>query len=160
MATVISSSPFCLIPKELYDEKNIHDYWNALYPDNVNENIGTDDIESSYLLYPKPNNVDARYELSVSYNRIKRKLQNHANIVYICTFENELKLLVIKDNNLVYIGCLHFDTKEDVLYHLANVSQHYYENNLQVIFLYQQLTASILRLLKKYFDIKKFRDYE
>jgi hypothetical protein len=61
---------------------------------------------------------------------------------------------VIKDHTLAFAGYFNYTVKEDVLYHLTNISQQYFENILHLDFVYQQLSPSVLRLLNNYYEMK------
>ena len=153
MPTVIRNTPACLIPKELCNEEKIQEYWNVLSVHPQQESIATDDLGDFFLLYPHKE-PDTIHEISFMYQNFQKQFpeQNHA--ICLNVYETDFHILAIKDTKIVYAGCFQFSTNEDVVYHLANISQQFFEN-ISVTFLYQQLPAPILRLLNNYFELKK-----
>jgi len=155
MPTITHNTPTLLIPKELFKEEKIHEYWNVLYPDYSSEIIGKDELENFYLLYPTSNNEDSIHEISVLLKDFKEKFPNNENAICINVYDENLTLLVVKNQNIEYAGYFHFSVKEDVLYHLTNTAQQFFENISQVVFCYQQIFPAILRLLENYYEMKK-----
>jgi len=154
MPTTIHNAPFCLIPKELFKEEQMSEYWNLLYPPPSPENYGIDELENSFLIYPKSNDEDTVHEIGLIYKILREKFSDQANIIFINLWEEKIYLLVIKEHALAFAGYINYTVKEDVLYHLANISQQYFEDILLVNFMYQQLSPSVLRLLNNYYEMK------
>jgi len=155
MFLVVRNTPSLLIPKELFQNEKIKEYWNVLYPCYPSENFGIDDLENFFLLYSKPNEEDSIHEISVLYKEFPGKFPNHEHAVCINVYEDGVSFLVIKDKSIAYTGYFKFSVNEEVLYHLTNIYQHYFENIYQVVFAYQQLSPAILRLLCNYYEMKK-----
>jgi len=155
MPTLIQNTPALLIPKELFKEEKIREYWSILHPVSHFENMGKDDLENFILLYPKPNNEDSIHEISVLYKEFREKFPDNEHAVCINAYEDGLSLLVIKNREIAHASYFHYTVKEEVLYHLANASQHFFEDIFAVVFAYQQLPATVLRLLDNYYDMKK-----
>jgi len=156
MSTVIRNTPSCLIPKELFKEEKIREYWSVLYTmPSHHENIGKDDLGNSFLLYLKPISVDAVHEITLMYKDLHENLSNKTHAICINAYDDGFCLLALKDLQIAYAGHFHYSVKEDVLYHLTNIFQQFFENISQVIFFYQQLPPDILRLLNNYYEMKK-----
>jgi hypothetical protein len=156
MHAVIRNTPAELIPKELFKEEKIQEYWSVLYSNISQESIGIDDVEECFLLYPKPKDMDTRHEISILYKNIREQFPNEAHAVCLDIFDNNLTLLVLKDMNIVFTGNINFSVNEDIVYHLANISLHFFEDISQITFYYEQLSPKILRFLKKYFEMQQF----
>ena len=156
MPTVICNAPSCLIPKELFKEEKTQEYWNILYNMPLHhEDIGKDDLENFILLYPSPKEVNSIHEISFMYNSLQEKFSGQSHAICINVHDNGLSLLTLKDRHIVYTGYFRFSANEDVLYHLANVTQHFFENISQVTFFYQKLPPTVLRLLNNYYEMKE-----
>jgi hypothetical protein len=155
MPAIICNTPVCLIPKELFKEEKIQEYWNILYPHPYHENLAKDDLERYFLLYPKPKEASAIHDISSMYKKIQEKYSHQADAICINVYDEVFNLIALKENAIVYAGHFCFSVKEDVLYHLTNISQQFFENIPQVTFFYQQLSSTILRLLTKYYEMKK-----
>jgi hypothetical protein len=156
MPAVICNAPSCLIPKELFQEEKIQAYWNALYSIPLpKENIGKDDLENFFLLYPNANQVYEIHEISLMYNTLKEKFPEQIHAICMNVRENECNLLALQNSQIVFTGYFQFTANEDVLYHLANMVHQFYENSTPITFLYQQLSPSLLRLLNNYYDLKE-----
>ncbi len=156
MPTVISNTPTCLIPKELFKEEKIREYWSILYAlPPSHESIGKDELEDFFLLYSKPKFTDTIHEITLMYKDLQEKFPNEMQTICINVYDNGFNLLALKDRKIVYAGYYHYAVKEDVLYHLTNVSQQFFENISPVTFFYQQLPPEILRLLNNYFKMRK-----
>ena len=155
MPTVIRNTPACLIPKELFKEEKIQEYWNVLCVEPQYDNIEKDDLENCFLLYPKPKDTDSIHEITLMYNDLRKKFPNQTCAICINVYEDGFNLLALKNEHIVYTGYFHLSVKEDVLYHLINISQQFFENMAQIIFFYQQLSPTILRFLNHYFEMKK-----
>jgi len=153
--TLIQNIPSLLIPKELYKEEKIQEYWNVLHPDSQSEYLGKDDLGSFFLLYPKIDKEDSIHEISVLYKEFMNKFPNNEHAVCVNVYENGVNLLVIKNREIAYAGYFRISLKEDVLYHLANVTQQFFDDVPAIIFAYQQLPATVLRLLGNYYEMKK-----
>ena len=154
MPETLHNTPFCLIPKELFKKEQIHEYWNVIYPEPNTENFGVDELENFFLIYPKSKEEESVHEISLIYGELRAKLPNQENIFFINLLDEKIYLLVIKDHTLAFAGYFNYTVKEDVLYHLTNILQHYFENILQVDFRYQQLSSSVIRLLNNYYEMK------
>ncbi|MCL2289716.1 MAG: DUF3822 family protein [Bacteroidetes bacterium] len=156
MAIVICNTPSCLIPKELFKEEKIHEYWNALYATPLHhESIGKDELENFFLLYPSPKDIDSTHEISFMYKSLREKFPDHFHAICINVHDTGLNLLALKDQHIIYTGYFHYSVKEDILYHLTNIFQQFFDNNIQVTFFYQQLSPPILRLLNNYYEMTK-----
>ena len=155
MPEVIRNTPSLLIPKELFKEEKIQEYWNVLYPNSPSEKMGKDELENFFLLYPKPNDDDSIHEINVLYHEFLEKFQDNDDAICLNVYDDGFNLLVVKHRNMEYTGYFRFSVNEDVLYHLANISQHFFEDISQVVFGYQQLPTAILRLLDNFYDMKK-----
>jgi hypothetical protein len=155
MPKIILNTPSLLIPKELFMEEKNREYWNALLPVSPFENIGKDDLENFFLLYPKVNDEDSIHEISVLYKKFRKKFSNIEQAICINVYEDGFNLLVLKSHKIEYTGYFCFSVKEDVLYHLANISQHFFEDIYKIVFAYQQLPSEILRLINNYYEMKK-----
>jgi len=154
MPTVIRNTPACLIPKELCKEEKIQEYWNMLYVAPQYESIGKDELENCFLLYPKPKDADAIHEITFMYNDLQEKFPHQMNAICINAYEEGFNLLALKAGQIAYTGYFHISVKEDILYHLINISQQFFENTAQITFFYQQLSPTILRFLNQYFEMK------
>ena len=154
MTTVIRNTPAELIPQELFIEEKIQEYWNVICSDSHHEHIGIDHLENSFLLYPKPQNVDTIHGISLMYKNIRDKFPNQSDAICIDVYDNDFNLLVLKNMNIVFTGYFHFTAKEDIVYHLANVSQHFFDDISKIMFCYEQISPKILRFLKTYFEMK------
>jgi len=155
MPEIICNTPAVLIPQELFNEKLIQEYWNVLYPDKHREKIETENLGDFFLLYPKNKESDSVHEISLMYKNIREKYPNQTNAICLEVYENHISLLVLKECHIVYTGYLHFSVKEDIVYHLANVAQHFFEDISPGIFYYRQLAPKLLRLLKDYFEMNQ-----
>jgi hypothetical protein len=154
MPETLHNTPFCLIPKELFKKEQIHEYWDLLYPAPQPENFSIDELENFFFIYFKSKDEETVHETYLIYNNLREKLPNQENIIFVNLLDEKIYLLVIKDHTLAFAGYFNYTVKEDVLYHLTNISQQYFENILQVDFRYQQLSSSVLRLLNNYYEMK------
>jgi len=155
MPTVIRNTPSELIPQELFNTEKTQEYWNVLYPDLNNETIGIDKFGAFFLLYPKPKEEKTIHEITLLYQHIKEKFPNQANALGVKVYENNFNVLVMKDQNIVYVGYFNFAVNEDIVYHTANVAQHFFEDNTQITCFYKQLSSQMLKLLNVYFEMKQ-----
>ena len=155
MLATVHNMPSLLIPKELFREEKIGEYWGILQPVSQIENIGKDELGDFFLLYPKPNKEDSNHEIFVLFNQFLRKFPKNEHAICINVHEDGFSLLVIKERNVLYTGYFRYIVKEDVLYHLANISQHFFEDINQIVFAYQQIPTAIIRLLENYYEMKK-----
>ena len=156
MPTIICDAPSCLIPKELFKEEKIQEYWSVVYNIPIHhEDIGKDDLENFLLLYPSPKDIDSIHEISFMYNNLQEKFPNQSRAICISVHEGVFNLLALKEQCIVYTGYFHFSANEDILYHLANIIQQFFENVSQITFFYQQLAPMVLRLLNNYYEMKK-----
>jgi len=153
MPAIIHNTPACLIPKELFKEEKIQEYWNVLYPHQ--ENLAKDDLDTYFLLYPKPKETDSIHDISCMYKILQEKYPHQACAICINVYDEVFNLIALKDSEIAYAGHFSFSVKEDILYHLTNISQQFYENISQITFSYQQLSSPVLRLLNKYYEMKK-----
>ena len=154
MPTIIHNTPVCLIPKELFKEEKIQEYWNVLYASQQFENIGKDDLGNHFLIYPKPNEDDAMHEIQYMYNQLQEKYPNMSSIA-VNVYDDRFNILALKNDEIVFLENFCYSVKEDVLYHLTNIAQQFYENINGVTLFYQQLNPDILRLLNQYYEVKK-----
>ena len=155
MTTQICNSPSCLIPKEFFDEEKIQEYWKVLYPKQSHESIGIDDLERFFLLYTKPQNVESVHDIHLMYNSLTDKCSDLEDAICINVYEEGFNVLVLKNRNIEFVGYFHFSVKEDILYHLVNISQHFFEDFYQVDLFYKQLSPSLMHLLNNYFIMKQ-----
>ncbi|MDR2972295.1 MAG: DUF3822 family protein [Bacteroidales bacterium] len=153
MPTIVRNTPFCLIPKELFIKEQVQEYWKILYTLPNPKNFGIDDFQSFFLIYPKIADEDSVHEIIFMYNNLQEKFPNHANSIFLNEFEHEYYLLVILNHEIAFAGYFQYAEQEDVLYHMASVSQHYFDDNYSVVYAYQQLSPKILRLLNNYFEM-------
>ena len=156
MPVIICNAPSCLIPKELFKEEKIQEYWSVLY--NIplrREDIGKDELENFFLLYPNPKDVDAIHEITFMYNALREKFPEQIHAICINVHENGFNLLALKEQHIVYIGYFQYTANEDVLYHITNIFQHFFENIPQITLFYQKLPFAVLRLLNNYYDLKE-----
>jgi hypothetical protein len=152
MPAIIRNTPACLIPKELFKEEKTQEYWNVLYPHQ--ENMQKEDLDNYFLIYPKPKEADSTHDISSMYKEIRKKYPNQENSICINVFDEMFNIIALKENSIIYAGNFCFSEKEDILYHLTNISQQFFEN-ISVTFFYQQLSTPVLRLLNKYYEMKK-----
>jgi len=152
---IIYNTPSLFIPKELFKEEKLNEYWNVLCGYSQQGELGKDDLENYTMLYVKPKNCEATHETTHLYKMIKEKFPEQLEAVCINVYDDTCYLLVLKDNEVAFSGYFHYTVNEDVLYHIVNITQHFFENNFKVTFFYQQLSPAILRLLNEYFEIKK-----
>jgi len=154
MPTTLYNTPFCLIPNELFVQEQILEYWKVMYPPPHPKNFGIDKLENFFIIYPNSKDEETVHEVTHIYNNLCDKFPNKVNIIYINLRDEKIFLLVIKDQTLAFTGYFNYSVKEDVLYHLTNIFQKYFENSLLVDFVYQQLSSSVLRLLNNYYKMK------
>jgi hypothetical protein len=155
MPTIICNTPAGLIPQELFKEEKIQEYWNVLYPNSHQENIGVDDLGDSLLLYPKPKDIETVHEMSLIYKNIRDKFPNQADAICLDLYDDSFNLLVLKDMGIAFAGFFKFSVNEDIVYHIANVSQHFFEDiSIQTIY-YKQIPPKVLRFLAKYFELEQ-----
>ncbi|MCL1851263.1 MAG: DUF3822 family protein [Bacteroidetes bacterium] len=155
MPTIIRQTPSGLIPKELFTEKKIQEYWNVLCPNLFYESIRVDDLGEFYLLYPTPIDADTIHEITLMYKNIREKFPCQTATVCIDVYENNFNLLVLKDMNITFAGYFNFSVSEDIVYHLTNVAQLFFDDISQINFYYTQLSRNILSFLKKYFKMNQ-----
>jgi len=155
MPTIIRNTPVCLIPKELFKEEKIQEYWNVLHTLPHHENIAKDDLYQYFLLYPIPKDLDAVHDITCMYKKIQEKYSHQTDSICINVYDEVFNIIALKENAIVYVGHFCFSVKEDVLYHLTNILQQFYENINGVTLFYQQLNPDILRLLNQYYEVKK-----
>ncbi|MCL2246129.1 MAG: DUF3822 family protein [Lentimicrobiaceae bacterium] len=155
MPTVIRNTPSGLIPQELFKEEKIQEYWNVLYPEQQQVNIGTDDLKEFFLLYPKPKDTDTVHVISLMYNNLREKHPKQTEAICLEIADNNFNLLVLQNIEIVFAGYFLFSVKEDIVYHLANVSQQFFDDISQIIFYYNSLTPKMLSFLNEYFEMKQ-----
>jgi len=153
MLTVVRNTPSCLIPKELFKEETIQEYWNVLFPNSYNESIGCDNFEDSFLLYPKPQNTESIHEVSLMYKNIREQFFDKSEAICLNVDENICNLMILKDLNILFMGHFNFSVNEDIVYRLVNFSQHFFENISNITFFYRQLPPTTPSFLKKYFTM-------
>jgi hypothetical protein len=154
MLTVVQNTPSLLIPKELFKEEKIQEYWSVLHPVSQFENIGKDDLENFFLLYPKPNDLDSMHDATFMFTYIMENYPDRSNVICINVYEKDFNLLALKNGDIVFSGNFQFSVKEDILYYVTNISQQYFENSNDLFYCYQQLSTEILRLLNQYYEVK------
>jgi len=152
---IICDTPSIIIPKELFREEKIHEYWNSLCSSSKQEEFGKDELENYIILYPRQKKEDSIHETTNLFHIIREKFPEQTEAVCINVYEDTFCLLVIKNREITYSGYFQYTVKEDVLYHVANISQHFFENNHRINYYYQHLSPAILRLLNTCFEIKK-----
>lgn len=155
MVTIIRDTPSWFIPKELFREEKIQEYWSVLHTTSQVEEIGKDEVENFILLYPKPKDVHTVHEISLMYKDLREKFPENHHAVYVNVYDECFNLLLLKDADIAYSGYFRFSVKEDVLYHIANVAQKVFEDISQVTFAYKQAPPAIIYLLNDYYDMKK-----
>jgi len=153
MPAIIRNTPFCLVPKVLFQEELLHEYWDLLHAPPRSESLGKDDLENLFLLYPKPKNEDTVHEITLMAENLRENFSHQANIIFLNVYEEGFYLLVVKDQTLAFAEYFHYTVKEDILYHLANTAQQYFETISHVTFVYQKLPPSVLRLLNHYYEM-------
>lgn len=153
MPTVIRNTPACLIPKELCNERKIQEYWNIWSVNPQQECIAKDDLGDFFLLYPNATS-EGIHEISFMYQNFQEQLPEHNHAVCLNVYETGFHILAVRDTKIVYAGYFQFSINEDIVYHLANIVQQFFEN-ISVTFFYQQLPAPVLRLLNNYYEFKK-----
>ena len=151
MPTVIRNTPTELVPQELFNAEKIQEYWSILYPNFTNETIGADELRDSVLLYPKPKEEDTIHTITQMYQNMREE----TDAIGLEVYENSFNVLVMKNSNVAFVGYFNYVVNEDILYHLANVSQHFFEDISQITFFYKQLSSKMLILLNKYFEMKQ-----
>jgi hypothetical protein len=155
MNTNTCNTPFCLIPKEVYIEEKILEYSRFMLSNSLNYNIGKEELDNYFLIYPKQKEENSIHIISLMYKYIKESISEQPHIICANEQDGLLHLLCIKDHMIEFAGFFDISVKEDVVYHVANISHQFYENTSQVGFYYQQLTPDVLRLLVNYFEMKK-----
>jgi len=155
MPAVIHNTPSGLIPKELFEEEKIQEYGRILFGNTQDEQIGKDDLNTFFLLYPIHKEKDTIHEITVMYHNLQKKFPNQAQAICINVYENGFNLLVLKDQNIAYSGYYQITVKEDIVYHLANITQRFFANVSQTAFFYQHISPTVLQFLDKYFEINK-----
>ena len=155
MVNIVQNTPSLLIPKEIFKEEQIHKYWNVLHPDAPHENIGKDELESYFLLYPKPKEVDSIHEISVLYKEFLEKFPNQENAICINLYDKSFNMLVLKNRSIIYSGYFLYSVNEDILYHITNIYRHFFDDGTQIVLGYQQLLPDALRLLNNYYEMVK-----
>ena len=153
MPTTICNTPAGLIPQELFKEEKIQEYWNVLYPNLYQEFMGIDKLGEFVLLYPKPKDEETTHEITRMYQTMIEKFPQQTNTIGLYIYENSFSMLAVKDRNVVFVGFFYFSADEDIVYHLAHVSHHFFENISQIKFYYQQLSPKMLHLLNNYFEM-------
>ena len=159
MPTVICNTSPCLIPKELFKEEKIQAYWHCLNAPTNDERIGKDELQNFFLLYAKSKNEDTIHEITSMYQNMQEHFQNQKHAICVSENDKGINLFALKDGNMVYAGCFQCTAKEDVLYHLTNMSQQYFEDISSIAFFYQQLSSDTLRFLNQYYEMQKLIDY-
>jgi len=158
MPQIISNTPFCLIPEELFKEEQINEYWSVLCANPCLDYFGKDIFDDSVLIYPKTNVDESVHEITLMYNNLREKLPSSQNIIFLYVFETGFYLLTVKEKTIAFAGYFKFSVIEDILFHLANISHQYFEDISQVVFAYQQLPPPVLRLLNNYFEMVQIHE--
>jgi hypothetical protein len=152
MTPAILNTPSCLIPKELFKEEKITTYWSALYNTNY-EYFGKDEMDHFILLYPKLKDEDTIHEITFMYQNFCEKYADKPQVICFNIDDDGVDLLALKEQQTEYTGFFAFTTKEDLLYHLANISQQIF-GTTTVDFYYRQAPAQLLSFLNNYYEIK------
>jgi len=155
MPALIQNTPSFLIPKELFKEEKMKEYGYIMFPKNQWEFFGKDDLNTFFLLYPKPKEEDTIHEITVLYNNFQEQYAAQTQAICFNVYEDGLNLLVLKDKNIVYTGFFNIQAKEDAVYHLANVTQQFFDDISQITFYYQNISDKVFQFLDKYFEMKK-----
>jgi hypothetical protein len=155
MPVIIRNTPAGLIPKELFSKEKTQEFWNILFPNHYQEIIGVDKLEEFFLLYPKSKDVETQHHISILYQNINEKFPHQKQAMGFDGSENSFNVLLLKDMNIVFAGFFTFSVYEDIVYYLANVSQHFFDNISQITIYYQQINSKIWSLLNQYFELKQ-----
>jgi len=155
MPAVVHNTPACLIPKELFKEEKAQVYWYVLYPNFHCDSIAKDDLDNFYLLYPSSKNADSIHETTSMYNSLRKNFPQQSDAICINIYDGWLSLLALKDNQIAYAGYFCFSVREDILYHIANISQQFFEDLSQILIYYSQISTQNLLFLKEYFELKQ-----
>ncbi|MCL2313421.1 MAG: DUF3822 family protein [Firmicutes bacterium] len=152
----VSHAQLCVIPKELFQKEKVVDYWSALFDAPIlRENLGIDDLDNCVLLYPNSHGTVFRHIVSFMYHEMKEKFPNYPHAICMNLHENALNFLAVNDHHIVYAGHFECSTNEDILYHLSNISQHFFQNISKINYFYKQLPHPVLRLLRSYYDMNE-----
>jgi hypothetical protein len=154
MTNVIRNTPPCLIPKELCKENQIKNYWSVLNNDTHSEYFGTDDWDSFFLIYPKPSEEETSHELSLMLGQFREKYPNLTHAMGLNVNDEGVNILTFKNKEIVYASFFPYNAKEDILYHITNITQQFFDDFFPVDLYYQQIPPQILRLLKDYYELK------
>ncbi|MCL2167524.1 MAG: DUF3822 family protein [Lentimicrobiaceae bacterium] len=157
MPTIITDTPAYLVPKELCNEEKIQEYWNIMHDNLQQEKICKDELDNFFLIYPKQKEEDTIHEITVMHNYLKENYLAITDAICINVYNTNCYLWALKDRDIAYTGSFQYSEKEDILYHLANISHHFFENISPISFFYQQLSSDLLRFLSKYYEIKKLQ---
>ena len=153
MPIIVPNSHFCLIPKELFKEEKKQLYWNTLYPDIHCDNIAKDDFGDFYLLYANSKNAESIHGITFMYNSLQKNFSQQADAICLSICDNRFLILALKDYQLVHSGYFYFSVQEDILYHIVNLSQHFFEDFYQTPIYYNQISQKNLSFLKEYFEM-------
>ncbi|MDR0206541.1 MAG: DUF3822 family protein [Bacteroidales bacterium] len=155
MNTTVYTTPFCLIPKIFFNEEKKRDYLDIFFEKPISQFMGKEEMDSYFLIYSTQTAEESTHIISLMYKNIKEITQELSDVICVNVYEDELFLLVLKKGKVEYAGFNYITVKEDVVYHIANVAQQFFENNSQPEYYYLQLIPEQLRLLCNYFTMKK-----
>jgi hypothetical protein len=155
MNTTVYNTPFCLIPKELFNEEKKWDYFEMFFQKSAPEFMGKDEMDSYYLFFPKQTEEESIHIVSFMYKSVKEKTPELSDVICAYVWEDKLFLIALKECKIEYAGFHYFTVKEDVVYHIANVTQQFFDTNFKPEYYYLQLIPEQLRLLCTFFEMKK-----
>jgi hypothetical protein len=156
MSAIIRNTPSCLIPKDLFQEEKINEYWSVLNESSNLDSFGKDDLEQFFLVYPKSKQIDSIHEISLMYSSFREKFPNEMHAVCINVNEDGFNLLALREQRIAYTGYFQYAAPEDILYHISNLAQQIFSDISLVGFYYQQISPHILRLLNNYYNMIPF----
>ena len=154
MPTVIRNTPSCLIPKELFREEKMEEYWQTLSSEFDYETIGKDDVNNFFLIYPKYSKENSIHEISLMYHDFIKKFPSSNNSICINVYDESFYILALNNQNIVFSGFFNSAETEDIIYHIANISKKIFEKESIINYYYQQLTSAVLNMLNTYFEMK------
>jgi hypothetical protein len=155
MLTVIQNTPSALIPKELFIDEKIQEYGRIMFGNLHETKIGKDDLDTCFLIYPKHIDENTIHEISDMYNAIRENFPNHHQVIGVNIYDDGFNILALKDLKIVFTGYFHFTVFEDIVYHISNIAQQFFEDIFEITFFYQYIPHKILQFLKKYLEMKK-----
>jgi hypothetical protein len=155
MPAVIQNTPSGLIPKELFIDEKIQEYGNVLFGITQEGKIGKDDLKTCFLIYPKHNEENTIHEMSVMYHNIRDNYFKKNQVIGVNIYDEGFNVLVLRDMKIALTGYFHLTAFEDIVYHISNISQQFFEDIFEIEFFYQYIPPKILQFLSKYFEMKK-----